>query len=785
LTGRPWNRRLVSGGAIALLVLVAIAGCMPFSAAAEPAAAVLASAAPLDSPKAAVTRLPFTMSPSLGCWFWTAAEFEPHGYRPFLDLVGKHSAFTLLTASLRVPNREVTDLPVRKQIEAAAEYASHLGMRLVMDLDVRLARLAFQRAFPDELQEMLRLREVPLKEEGQVTISIQADVPSDHYTFAAIPYVPVWGRLVRVYKYSKAVDGTVDPESVIDITARCQVEEARTNLLRMSIPADASNAGQHATVMAGFTHLTPDLFAPHLMAFQRDILQQYRDVPLAGACKDEWGFPPCFDGSPNKDDYWFSQFYAAAYGEKTGGRDLVRDCLLMKQAERGRERDRQAAINAYQQLSWERNAALEQDFYSAVKQVFGSNALVATHPTWWPYPDAREFKKNGLHWWAAKRDLAQTDEVTPFAVRTALAKKWGSGCWVNMFYASSVAEYEQALWNHAMGGGRINYHPLYPTPGALALESTAALLRGDLMRGEATLRLLTLITQAPLNCPVAVIFGHAAAMNWVAPYYNDVGLGLTDKLWQQGYPADLIPSHEIGSGALKLDPEGWLVYGSQRYHAAIVYQPQFESAATASFLARAAQGKTALWLMGEWTRDAAARSLELNLPGEIQRSTGSAIAIAQVIDLLRSRSVRAQTPASALIGWDKKTAAPPRNGTIELTDGTTVLLSGRERVSGDPIHFDGVLSGRSVSAKASGLLAVRFGSDGKLAALAAGGLTHFNSGKVDITLANPVDLALWTDEHGQYRGLVQDLQGELPQALAAFSTNWLRIQSPPPVSSPP
>ena len=41
--------------------------------------------------------------------------------------------------------------------------------------------------------------------------------------------------------------------------------------------------------------------------------------------KDEWGFPPCFDGCPEKNDFWYSEAMRKAFGDKTGGRDLVND----------------------------------------------------------------------------------------------------------------------------------------------------------------------------------------------------------------------------------------------------------------------------------------------------------------------------------------------------------------------------------------------------------------------------------------------------------------------------
>ena len=101
------------------------------------------------------------------------------------------------------------------------------------------------------------------------------------------------------------------------------------------------SVGGYATLV-GMT-FTPDVFAPHLMMFQRQILDSYRDVPLAGACKDEWGFPPCFDGNPAHTDYWYSQPLAQAYEQQTGGREFLRDCLLMTYGEVGRERERRAA----------------------------------------------------------------------------------------------------------------------------------------------------------------------------------------------------------------------------------------------------------------------------------------------------------------------------------------------------------------------------------------------------------------------------------------------------------
>ncbi|MCL4178222.1 MAG: hypothetical protein KJ072_10840 [Verrucomicrobia bacterium] len=728
------------------------------------------------------TRLPPDVLPSLGCWFWSETEFQPDGYRPFLDLVGRHSAFNLLTTSLRVPQREVTESAVHEQIGKAAAYARQYAMKLVMDLDVRLARQAFHRAYPDELQEMLRLREIPLESNDEVVLTISADVPGDHYTFATTPYVPVSSRLVRVY-LCRETEGQIDPESVRDITARCRVIDAATNALSVAIPPDFAGRGQQAVVAAAFAHLTPDVFAPHLMAFQRRILSQYANLPLAGACKDEWGFPPSFDGCPAKNDFWFSRDYAVAYARRTGGRDLTRDCLLMWRAERGRDQERQAAINHYQQLAWQRNAALEDDFHRAVKETFGPAALVATHPTWWPNPDLREFKKNGLHWWAATRDLAQTDEVTPFAVRTALTKKWGGPLWFNMFYASTVPDYEQALWSHALGGGRINFHPLYPTPDALGLRNTTALLRGDLMQADARLRLLHFIARTPLDSPVAVIFGHAAAMNWAGPHYNDVGLSLANELWRHGYPADLIPADEIQAGALRVDEAEWVRYGTQRYSAAVLYHPEFEPAHNLMFLTDAARGHTALWRVGEWTRDFEARPFIAQWPAGIKATADVPAAVSQIVSHLQTIGVQAQTPATETIGWDTSSPAPPRTGTCRLIDGSRIWLAGSRQLAGDPLAINEVVAGVPIVAEAKGVLAVRVNAQGHLEALAAGGLRRFEGGGVALQLDPPLDLAFWIDAQRRRHGVVQETTDTIPESLRAWTPHWLRLALPAPVAS--
>jgi hypothetical protein len=728
-------------------------------------------------------RLPVDVPPVIAVWGWRESDFAPGGYETHIDMVARHSGVNLFATTIRAPGRLVTDSVVHDQIAKAAQFASRFGIRIAMDLDVRLAREAFAKAYPAELQEMLRVREIALTGTGEVTLNIASENLSDHYTYQS-SYAAQAGRLVRVYAYERTAQG-IQPDTVQDITARCTAK-SDAQAVAVSIPCEPGTERKVACVMVAFTHLAADVFAPHLVSFQRQILESYRDVPLAGACKDEWGFPPCFDGNPTHTDYWYSNPLATVYSEQTGGRDLVRDCLLMTHGEVGREGERRAAINQFNELCRQRNGAIEQDFYAAVKSVWGAHAVVATHPTWWPYPDRREFKKNGLDWWIAQRDWAQTDEITPYCVRTSLAKKWNSPLWFNMYYSPNLPDYQAEMWAGALTGGRIDYHPLWPVDETTTPheELYRALLRDGLMRGDCRVRLLNFITRSALDCPVAVVFGQPGAMNWAGPAYDDVGLGLSDAMWQAGYPTDLIPTTEIWTGALSVSEDGYVQYGQQRYRSVVLYHPELDKPVTAELFRKAAQGNTALYQIGDWTQDYDGKPFDgaHSLPGEMVVFADAKSAVTRVVQQLEASGVARQTPADRMIGFSGcGSVAPPAKGESRLLDGTHIVVSGAGAACGDAIQRTLSIEGHDVAVDAEGLVAIRLNKQGRVEALAAGGLKSLNAGALKIELAERVDLALWRDAQGRLHGVLQDCAGPVPAALARLTDDWQRLAVPVPL----
>ena len=718
-----------------------------------------------------------TSWPGIGCWFPMAEEFKPEGYKRFLDLHAKHSAFKLLTTSIRYPV-EVSDPKVHDQIKAAAVYARSLGMGIVMELDVPFARILFAEKYPEDLQGLVRLRDVVLQGVGEVSLAVEPLNGGTH-GFYTKGFDSVAGRLLRVYSYSSGAQGI---ESVEDITGRCKVDQADARGVKVTIPCTAQDKGRTACVMARFDLLTPDMFSPNLTDFELQLLRQYADVPLAGVCKDEWGFCPS-SGNSNT-DLWYSNSLAKEYARSRPGQELLRDLLLMSKGEKGRTGERASAVNHYMEMWWQRNAEIETKYYHAIKQVFGNDAMVGTHPTWWPYPNTMEVFKNGLDWWAVKRDLAQTDESTPFCVRTALAKKWHSPLWYNMYYEASVKPYEEDLWRHALGGGRMNFHPLHPSPKE-TLTTSLLSVGGKLLRADCRIRLLNLISTAPIDCPVAIIFSHPRVANWADPGTGDAGVAVCDALWKDGYYADLIPSSEIEAGALKLAADGRIQYGPQTYAAVVFYQPQYERPSAGEFFRKAAAtGKTALYRIGDWTMDFDGNPVDARtlLPAAMTASD-AATCTAAIIAQLKASGYHPQTPCTMRnhSGVGSASMMPKPSGQCRLLDGTIILASGEKDVLGDPIQKTLNVDGQEVAFDAVGVAAVRLDKDGKLEALAAGGLKRFAVGNTKIELPQRIDVALWKDTKGVWQGVLQDYEGEVSADLAALCKHWTRLQVPEPL----
>ncbi len=729
-------------------------------------------------------RLPDDVPPVIGAWFPQESEMHSEGYRKFIDAATEHSHYNIITTSMRNPNRQMVDQEVHDWFKEAAIYAKKNGIGLVLEVDPRHSVLAFKEKYPEEMQGRLWLKEFDLDNKSEILLTIRYDeYHNDAISASAVSDI----QMVRVYCYKRG-SGEIESGSVLDITDLSNFQKINERESSVIVKSGDKLNGNKICVVSHIKYDYPSVFSPHLIDFESEIIKQYSDLPLAGLMKDEWGFPACVDGNVNKNGYWYCPHLSKAYTKATEGRDLIRDSLLMFIGEEKHKDERQAVINQLMELYRLRNTEIDEAFYANTKNTFGSQTFVGTHATTFPYPGQNEFERNGLDWWTATRDYAQSDETTPYCCRTSMMKKFGGAVWYNQWYDSNIGSYEKLIWSYALAGGRMNFHILFPPTGSFA-DSGIALFHGNLIQADCRIRLLNFISDAPLDCPVAVIFGHACAMNWSSDHYDDVGMKLADEFWKNGFYTDLIPSSEIGS--LRVDDDGYVCFGKQKYCAVILYHPEFEGPKTAAFFQNAISGKTFLSKIGDWTMDFYANPYNGDnaLPAKMTKFSDISSCVETVITSLKKIGVQPQTKATiTLPKWrdiiGDTSVALPSSGTSYLTDGTVICVSGENDPMGDAIQKTLKVYGHDVTFDAIGLASVRLTKDGELSAMAAGGLKTFKAPGMTIELQQRMDIALWKNSYGKWQGVLQSVEEDIiPESLTYITKNWLWLSMPLPLLS--
>lgn len=681
-------------------------------------------------------------APRLGCWFLGDAEmFTDEGADAFLTSIAETGSFNLLSTSTRY-DVEVTDPKIHDFFKRAAENAQSKGLGLLLDLDIRMARRAFEAEFPNRYQQKLIFAETPIIPDAPTVLSLQAETLTDHYTGNSIPYLVRSSRPVGAWSYEKTESGEIVPESIQDVTDKIQADPKTPN--QITITLEGESPTRFLSVAGTFDYLYPDLFSPELIPFEKRILRQYADVPLAGACKDEWGFPPCFNVESAQNEFWFSPTMADAYQARFSGRNLLLDLFGVFRPRQGAASEPAETLDRYNRLCFDRHVEIETEYAQTLHEVFGPDAMAATHPSWWPWPDAHEFKKNTLSWWAVPRDWAQTDECVPFACRSSLAKRTGR-FWTNMFYAHLPAPYADDHWGGVLAGGRVNIHPLYP-PQQDAPQGgyrILPILDSGILEARRAIRLHDFISTAPVDSPAAVVFGHFGAMNFARPIYNRVataGVGLCDSIMAAGYPVDFTPSSEAASGRWSVI-DGCAAYGEQPYRVVVLFGESDSDRNDFDWL------RTNIF-------DHAPKTTVLSVSADADTDTLNAAA-KEVAALLHKENIEPVTPAVTVTQWGRTLMQPPRSGYGRLLDGTRLWTAASDSVAGDRMCIANETFGaKTVSFTATGLCACRFDADGELIALAAAKLESFTAGDFHVAFETPTDFAIQRAADGTWSGVI-------------------------------
>ncbi|MBR4611466.1 MAG: hypothetical protein IKO40_01990, partial [Kiritimatiellae bacterium] len=720
-----------------------------------------------------VRRLPIDVLPENVFLWFTNRDFAD-GMKVFDRLADEcfaQSTYNCVTFTLRC-NPDLSDVQTLEATRKFFAKAHASGLKVYMDTDPRRARREFLARWPDERQGVVSVV-VAAPTNGVASFAYEFKDAEDHMTSGGTAsYRPLSARVAAAFAARRGADGSPD------LSSRRTVEiKERASMRHWQVP-DNEGCGQmdHAAAtvtataggLAGDEVLvavveadydTADVFSPHLIPFERELMARYKDLGADGGMRDEWGFIP--DYRPDLRTYWWSPNLAAAYRAATG-RDLMDDFPLMAVGPSG-DAARSAAIRAYMRLLLDRCAEIEEDFYATDKRLFGEDVYVVKHPTWHDIPCPQEYWHNGLDWWRVRRDWAQGDEMTPIYALNAMAKKWGGPSWLNEGYTGTPEQNAFRVWTYAICGGRQVFHCLYSgNPkemekyARMPWEARRARLTLDLLApgnvaAQSRVRLLNLISRAQADCPVAFVFGHERLMDWSCDGWDDHGRRQLQALHAGGWWCDAYPASECASSTFSVDEDGWLRVGQQRYLAVMLHNLSDGERRAFDALVDGRPLKTRVFGGGE--EEAVAAFLQ-------ERGA------------VRQPAVKAKTKA----GRDY----PEPDGTLHLIDGTTARIwADWEHLSGLPIDCEIESNGVKASVAAEGVAAIR-AEGGEIVALAAGGLKRVDGPGLAIELGRPENVALLKID-GEWHGVWQTSTpcAPLPAELAALTPHWIRLVVPP------
>ena len=714
----------------------------------------------------------------MGCWFVRPYELlDTGGYKTTLDRFNQTTGYDLLCVSSRSTQDESVSPEAMALMRAITSYAEHTGIGIIFDGEIRLSRKAFRQRYPDLLAERLVLTEQAFKD-ATTDYSVSRSEMNDHYSHN-YTYTVERARLVRAWSYRKNDSGEVLPETITDVTGLVDFnpEQPKNGGLTAHFSLDESMrpAGEgefFVTVAIGFAYLYPDLYSDEAYEFEADLFRAHRDIPFAGCIKDEWGFLPCFTGIPDADEISYSPRGAALYETLYPGRNLCDDAFLMFLPQAGKQEQRAAVIDGYNTMKLDRVVMYEEQLYRLTKEFWGDDAMVAVHPTWYFEPVRNEFRKNALSWWQVPRDFAQTDEQAPFPCRMGLSKTEGRA-WYNEYYNNEIPPYLLEIWSSLLGGGRVNIHPYCcgnnPNSVAENINGHLDILAAGAEQARQRIRILDCITSAPLDSPVALVFGHFGVMNWTRPQFNTVMskvIPFCQCFSSAGYPADVIPSSQIqkrtlcGAPCWRVGDDGYLRYGCQPYWAIVLYAETPSDQADFEALRALARGSK--------TRVIAADDE----------------AIAALIAEMTAAGLPTQTP------WESR---PAMSGFARLCDGTLLWANASlEEAGGSALSIDeevAISADKSVRvrAEATGLFACRFAEGSivggtkttSLQAVAGSSLKRVEIGDFVVSLDDeeaPCDWALWRDGEGAWHGIFQASENRLPKELEKLTGDWRWIK---------
>lgn len=536
-------------------------------------------------------------------WKWSDETLTGDIRKKVEDLCSRFHAGTVFVAVHWVHKR-FDDIVLLSKINECCKELHNRGRKMCIEACVRNEGEGFFDSYPKDKAYLAHFEEILLDGNGFGEIGIAVE-PVYHYwrvsgTKGAEKIFGAWFFNKCDCKNALYRDGSLirhdDAASII-----CEEYNSKIKS-KLVINAGKEYAGKTALVCLGTPQPIPDLASENLYKYYRHMIESIKPFNIDGVFSDEWGYDvilkiketnPYDDNSLLLRHFSISDSFAGIYSEKFPGSCLFDDLPHLCYASEFDNKSRIIAINQYIKTLRETMAENEKVMYSIVKDILGADTFYGIHPTWWGSVDNLNFEifKNGFYWWEAKRDIAQTDEMIAMPIRTALAHKWDSEIWYNMWYSLGTRDintYFKEGWTNLRYGGRTHYHGYECPNEPVVLELCQPGLLEALEQMDSRIRMLDGIQTTQPDSRVLILFGFEAATNWalagnpLSPWTTknlklDKVLNTANNIFYK-ILCDLVPSTEIENGSVFVN-DGKAYYNRHSYDAVVLLYPEAMSKA--------------------------------------------------------------------------------------------------------------------------------------------------------------------------------------------------------------
>lgn len=677
--------------------------------------------------------------PELVYWFVTPQTLAPAQYEKDVQHIARDTKFTFPFLTARKGVSFLNNPAAHEAVAGIVKAAHNKGLRVGVTL-LGGGSSAAQTSVAADEQTAIADGEAALDAQGSGTVTASLELRAFKATHSA---------LLRAYVFRKTGPGEYDPATLSDVTGKAKCTSPEPGTLTVNLKLGPHYAGYTAFVLATNWYPVMDMFSTAFRNWLRNIIDQYRDVPLDGTALDEFGYVriPMNPTTP-----WRGHLAGRAFAERfraATGMDLTRTLFDTRYAPQGHAEVRIRAIDQYWDFLRSGPLQSERDFYNYSRQVFGDKNLAGIHDTFHNHLTNDEAWATGIDWWTIPRQYGMSDEDLSLPLRMGLLVAHPGNIMYDQFYGWDTHRFAVKAMNDARFDARIHYHG-YNDTGRWGVNLASEAFLKQLNPVEQKIRLLNRFDPAAPELPLLVVFGMPRLLNWYpdasARNIFDVNgsLHIEKKvlaIWNAGYRCAVVPSDLIDNGSLKLDANDRPVLNGHRFRAVVYLYPEYTKQSTLRFLDQYTKRGGALMLEGNATRDFKGEPIG----SEFARITARARVRGFSIDKLPQLGVH-KSPLDGIGGG--------------LEDGSVILTDLNSLETTQPKAFTVEVNGHSFSGAYVGVFALKAAKDGAIEKLACGECRPLRrDGKEIMSLRTPADVIVKRKAAGQYDAVVQGAPG--------------------------